>query len=106
MKAFGIAIGFVFIVGCASSAPQNSHESDSAPTQKSTENGGSVSKSRPAQATKAKSSKAHACKFDTDCMKVNTCQSGQCSLTNDKCRFRSDCRDPRGNCVENQCEYN
>lgn len=92
-----IALTTLF-TACSSSQPA----ADSTPPPAPADKTAARPSGAPKRFTPAKTMK---CKFDTDCVVLDSCVSGKCKIGANECRFRSDCPSPRGVCVSDKCEF-
>jgi len=100
MKNYFLILTIVLIAGCSSSAPTSESPTPPPPAGRSE---APRPTSAPKRYTPAKPMK---CKFDTDCVVLDTCTAGKCKIGGNDCRFRSDCPSPRATCVADKCEFN
>ena len=89
------------LTACSSSLPiADSPATPAAHTEKQTAPAKATSAGRPYSPPKPMK-----CKFDTDCVVMDSCASNKCKITGNDCRFRSDCPSPRGTCINDKCEF-
>lgn len=99
MKTTLLILAATLFTGCSSSAPTSD---DSSPPPAAAEKPAPRTSAAPKRYVPPKPMK---CKFDTDCVVLDTCVTGKCKIGGNDCRFRSDCPSPRATCVNDKCEF-